>query len=363
MSERLLSLVLIASVACASIGCDGRRGDKDADAGPTAPREVPVETVAVAKGDLRESIVSTSTVDSRNAVDVMAEIPGTIVELAVEQGDEVQKGQLLGRVSREELSLGVESARAAVARLEAEVQRLRPLYEQGILPRQQYDEAVYRLEEARAEQRRANISASDRRVTAPAAGIVAIRYVNPGQQVATGTPLFRVVQPDDLIVTVNLPETALGKVFEKQPAFLNSDALEGREFAGVVEKVSPVVDPRTGTVRVTIDVVEPAPDEPVILRPGMFVRTFIVTAEKKGVLTVPRRSVSSTESEDFVFVAVDGIARRREVRLGVSEGTRVEVLEGLSEGDQVIVLGKDGLKDGTAVSAELREAEPLRDGS
>jgi RND family efflux transporter MFP subunit len=253
-------------------------------------------------------------------------------------------------VSREELDLSVDTAKSAVARLEREVERLRPLHEKGIVPRQQFDEAKYRLEEAKAEQRRARTAASDKRIVAPTDGVVALRYVTVGQQVATGTPLFRLVQPDDLIVTVNLPEGALSRVFEGQEAYFVSDALADGDFRGTVEKVSPVVDPRTGTVQVTLDVDES--DEKARLRPGMFVKTNIVTKKRDGVLTIPRRAAIRGDEGHWVFVVQDGIAHRRPVELGVSEGTRVEVTSGLAEGEAVVVLGQDGLKDGTAVDPQ-----------
>lgn len=362
MKHRVLLGILIALTAVT--GCDREKGDKDKEK-QSAPKKVPVETVKVQRTDLRETIVSTSTVDSRNAVDVVAEIPGAVVELEVEQGDVVKAKQRLARVSREELDLGVASAKSAVSRLEREVERLRPLYEKGILPRQQFDEAVYRLEEARAEQRRANVSASDKRVTAPTDGVIALRYVNLGQQVATGTPLFRIVQPDDLVVHVNLPESALGEVFEGQTAYLRSEAIGAdREFASKVEQISPVVDPRTGTVRVTLDLAETTAERGAKLRPGMFVKAFIVTSERDGVLAIPRRAVARSDEGPFVFTVSGGTAVRRSVKLGVAEGTRVEVVEGVSEGDPIVVLGQDGLKDGTAVDEQPRAAvDPASDGS
>ena len=351
--KRLWAVVFFSVMTVAAVGCErGDHKDEEKDEQGVA-KKVPVETVRATRVDLRQTLTSTSTVDSRNAVDVVAEIPGTIVELAVDQGDEVKPRQQLARVSREELDLGVQSAKSAVARLEREVERLKPLYERGILPRQQYDEAVYRLEEARAEQRRANVSASDRRVTAPTAGVVALRYVNVGQAVATGTPLFRIVQPDDLVVHVNLPEASLGQLFEGQAAYLRSDALNDVEFASEVDKISPVVDPRTGTVRVTLNVGAPAEGD-AALRPGMFVKAFIVTEERSRVVAIPRRAVARSDEGSYAYVVSDGTARRRVVQLGVAEGRLVEVVEGIAEGDAIVVLGQDGLKDGTAVDEQPR---------
>lgn len=348
--------VLVLSACPPKKGEDGQGDDK-----ATTPRRVPVEVAAATSGDLRATIVSTSTVDSRHSVDIVAEIPGAVVALEVDQGDEVKKGDVLARVQREELDLGLDAANAMVRRLESEVERLRPLHDKGILSRQQLDEAIFRLEEARGEQRRAKLSVGDKRVRAPADGVVAIRYVNSGQQVATGTPLFRVVQPGDLVVHVNLPESTLGQVFEGQEAYVVSDALSDSEFSGKVEKVSPVVDPRTGTVRITIELESAQGDEKNVLRPGMFVKAFIVTDEQKDAVTIPRRAVVQSEGGSFVYRVRDGIARRVAVELGVTEGSKVQIESGIAVGDLIVVLGQEGLKDGAAVDAQERP-EPAKGG-
>jgi multidrug efflux pump subunit AcrA (membrane-fusion protein) len=375
-------LALIVSVAA----CKGGGAD-DTDAGEAAaPKKVPVEVVDVERRDLRASIVSTSAVDSRQAVDIVAEIPGIVVDLDVEQGDTVKKGARLARVQREELNLGLETATSNVSRLEREVERLKPLFDKGIVSQQVYDEARYRLETAVAEQKRAKTASADMRVTSPIAGVVAIRHVNIGQQVATGTPLFRVVDPDDLIVHVNLTEQVLGDVFEGQAAYVASDALDGAEFSGTVEKISPVVDPRTGTVRVTIDLEELANDQAAAdakpsdtgadeaapkadssgktrpaprLRPGMFVKVNVVTSQRPDVLVVPRRAVVEVEGRKRVFVVTGETVEARDVDLGIAEGSVIEVTDGVEEGEQVVVLGQDGLKDGTPVVAEMRRGEDV----
>ncbi len=369
--RRFLFILLLASTLATA--CNRGKGEGKPDAGEAAaPKKVPVEVVPVERRDLRASIVSTSAVDSRQAVDIVAEIPGVLVDLDVEQGDFVKKGQRLARVQREELNLGVQTASSNVARLEREVARLKPLYDKGIVSQQQFDEVQYRLETAQNEQKRAQTASADMRVTSPLAGVVAIRHVNRGQQVATGTPLFRVVDPSDLIVDVNLTEQVLGEVFEGQAAYVVSDALENQEFAGKVEKISPVVDPRTGTVRVTIDVEDPTaeaktdvpgadtPTRPKLrLRPGMFVKVNVVTSERPGVLTVPRRAVVEVEGRPRVFVVSGETVQRRDVELGITEGSLVEVKSGVEDGEQVVVLGQDGLKDGTLVVAETRNSEDV----
>lgn len=340
-------------VFLAFAACKGETPKKEAEEVATQ-RRVPVEVVEVRQGPIRETLTSTSTVDSRRSVDIVAEVPGVVVALEVEQGDSVSKGLKLAQIQRAELALGVQTAQSSVARLQSEVERLKPLFEKGVVSRQMYDEAVWRVEQAQAEQRRASTAAADQRVTTPMDGVVALRSVNLGQQVAMGTPLFRIVDPTDLIVVVNLPETALGRVYEGQVTYVESDALNGKRFDGKVERISPVVDPRTGTVRVTVGL-ESADSG---LRPGMFVKVNIVVEERPDALIIPRRAVVYVEEEPTVFTVRDGLAERKTVKLGVSEGADVQVLSGLEAKQPVVVLGQDGLKNGTPVDAAERKASP-----
>lgn len=363
----LISILVVLTMIPVLSGCERDEKEKTEAA---VSRKVPVEAVSAVRRTIRDTLIATSTVESRKSVDIVAEIPGVVIELDVEQGDTVKRNQRLARINREELNLGVRAADSAVSRLKAEVERLRPLRKKGVISQQMFDEAEYRLQEAEGEQRRARNAASDSRVVSPFAGVVAMRSVNIGQQVATGTPLFRVVDPAELIVAVNFPETALGKVYEGQDAYVESEALGGVRFDAEVDRISPVVDPRTGTVRVVLSIASDAPQgeakepppeggaSPVkTLRPGMFVKGYVVTAERANALVIPRRAVVYLDERATVFAVENGVAKRRDVVLGVNEGPSVEVTEGLADGVPVVVLGQDGLKDGTPVEVEVRPGD------
>jgi len=341
----LITLVLLA-------GC--KESDKAEADEPAQVRKVPVEVSAVVSKTLRDTIVSTSTVDSRSAVDIVAEVPGVVIALDVEQGDTVKKGQRIAQIQREAVNFGLDSAKNVVNRLESEVERLKPLYEKGVISRQVFEEAVWRLEEARSERKRATMAASDLRATTPMAGVVALRYVNLGQQVTMGTPLFRIVDPSQLIVAINLPESSLGRIFEGQSVYVESDALAGEQFDGKVERISPVVDPRTGTLRVQVSLGDDAAKR---LKPGMFVKSHIIIADRPDAQAIPRRAVVYADERATVFTTKDGMASRKDVELGVTEGSWVEVLNGLEAGELVVVLGQDGLKSGTPVDAVRRDSE------
>ena len=333
-----------------------RPDDEDKDKKATRIRSVPVEVEKATVQTLRDTIISTSAVDARQSVDLMAEIPGSVVSLNVEQGDTVKAKQTLAKIQRAELALGVESASASVKRFKAEVERLKPLLDKGIISRQIYDEAVFRYEQARGEQKRARSAASDAILRSPFAGVVATRYVSPGQQVAVGTPVLRIVNPADLLVEVNLPEQTLATMKEGQSAFVVSDALgKTHRFQGTIEKISPVVDPRTGTVRVRIDIDDKTVADRPTLRPGMFVTTHIVTNERTNALAIPRRAVNFTEDGPVAFVAEADTARRVKIETGIIDGNVIEVRSGVKPGDAVVVVGQEGLKDGTPIVDESRK--------
>jgi membrane fusion protein (multidrug efflux system) len=124
------------------------------------------------------------------------------------------------------------------------------------------------------------------------------------------------------------------------------DAIPGEAFDASILRVSPVVDPETGTFKVTVAVTDPANR----LKPGMFGRFQIIYERRENVLLIPRMAVLEDDAEKSVFVVEDGVARRRTVETGYSRGENIEVVEGLSGEESVITLGQTGLKDGAEVS-------------
>jgi membrane fusion protein (multidrug efflux system) len=165
--------------------------------------------------------------------------------------------------------------------------------------------------------------------------------------VTAGRPAFRVVDLGALKVEVNLPEKDLARVSPAQVARLRSEVLDEVEVTGKVLRISPVVDPASGTVKITV-ALDPSQRS---LRPGMFVSVEIVTATHAAALLLPKRSLVYEAGAPFVFVVDDEKAVRRAVELGFAERDKVEVLSGVSEGEGVVVVGQSILRDGTEVKA------------
>jgi membrane fusion protein (multidrug efflux system) len=151
---------------------------------------------------------------------------------------------------------------------------------------------------------------------------------------------------------LHVPERQLGKLRVGHAASLEVDALEGEDFEGRIDRISPVVDPATGTVKVTIEV----RDRTRRLKPGMFARVNIVHDVHAGAMLVPKDAIIAEDRESCVFVVRDSTAYRQTVETGYVNSSHIEVLSGVDEGDTVVTIGKGSLKDSTRV--EMVSGEP-----
>ncbi|HBK47555.1 MAG TPA: efflux transporter periplasmic adaptor subunit, partial [Xanthomonadaceae bacterium] len=218
------------------------------------------------------------------------------------------------------------------------------------------DQLKFDLENIRAQHRLAVLELSYATVVAPISGVIASRSIKTGNFVQINTPIFRIVDDSRLEATLNVPERELATLKPGQPVTLLADALPGRSFTGVVDRIAPVVDSGSGTFRVICAFGEKAP----ALQPGMFGRIRIDYDQRADALVVPRLALLD-DGEPAVYLVREGKAARVPVKLGYAEGPWVEVREGLKEGDQVVTAGKVALRDGTAVQVigQPKDKDPV----
>ena len=162
--------------------------------------------------------------------------------------------------------------------------------------------------------------------------------------VTTNQVLFRITDFDPLLCPIQVPEKELSRLKLDQPAQIVVEAWPEERFQARVLRISPVVDATTGTIKVTLEVGARGK-----LRPGMFASVFLEMDTHDRALVIPKSALSFETFGDTVYVANEGIAERRDLNLGFEEADHVEVLEGLSEAERVIVVGQDGLSDGTPI--------------
>jgi membrane fusion protein (multidrug efflux system) len=346
------ALLLLGLAACSGGNADtgsgaGRTGGSGAPAGAAsgAPSSaVPVGVVAVERRSIAAYIETNGVLEAENEVDLVARIAGPIVELATEEGRLVRKGGLLARIDEAETRAQVEIAEVRLREAERAFERAKASKENALISEEAYEQVLAEREAAEAQLTDQRIRLGYTRIEAPFDAIVIERAVKQAEHVTVNQRLFRISDFDPLLCPIQVPEKELGRLELGQSAHLSVEAWPGERFPARVLRISPVVDSATGTIRVTLAV--EARDK---LRPGMFASVFLEIDTRENALAVPRTALALESLGDTVFVAQQGAAQRREVMLGYEEADVVEVVSGLEEGERVIVLGQEGLSDGTPV--------------
>jgi membrane fusion protein (multidrug efflux system) len=295
---------------------------------------------------------------------VVAKVQGEIRQILVDEGQRVREGQLLARLDGDQIRLEVALAEATMRKFERDYARNTELQAKGLVSATAIDNLKYELEAAKATWELARLQLSYTDIRSPIAGTVTVRaervkigntVMPAGGVIATSdSALFVVEDLDSLILRVNVPERELAKLSVGQLAELSFDAVPGRSFAGQVALISPYVDAATATFGVRIRVTETGG----LLRPGMFARVAIVYERKPDALQIPRTALLDGDGPPKVFVVHDGKAAERAVSLGLSNGAMIEVVEGLKDGEQVVVVGQGAVKPGAAVRIVNTPARP-----
>ena len=332
-------------------GADGqgqrqRPGDRMAQMrGQNQQRPVPVAVATVQRGRVDAFYATTASLSAAEEASVVARTQGVVQDIFVEEGDIVTAGAPLAQLDTTRLALEVDRTRTNIESFDRAHKRARQLLDTSMISPEIYDQALYNLERENATLALQLYEMEEATIRAPIAGVITLRHIKLGNTLSPNSPAFELKQADSMEAVLNVPEKELIKINEGQLAIVSIDALNDRDFEGVVERIAPEVDASSGTFRVTVALENP--DN--ILKPGMFVRVNVRFDSSENTLLVNREAVVTQRDENTVFVVRDGLAMRQFVELGYAMGGDVEILNGLDEGDEVIVTGQNGLKDGTSV--------------
>lgn len=324
------------------------RASKDDGKGENGEKKktpVPVNVVAISTGPVSSYITATTNLISENEVKVLAEAEGRIADLLVEEGDRVRKGQTLAVLVRDDAEIALKKAELKATNATLAYERGVRAVEEDLLSREDFDKLKMDDELARQEQAEAQWRLEKTTIRAPFAGRITERIIRPGSHVRSPDHLFTVADFDPLIAYIYLPEKDVFGLTAGRDVRIRVKASEKTSFRGRIRQISPVVDTATGTVKVTVEAVAPPPE----VRPGSFVTIEVVRETHPVAVLLPREAVIRELQEAYIFVANGEVAERRVVSLGIEEGGRVEALSGVEPGEQVIVAGQGGLKDGSPI--------------
>ncbi len=304
---------------------------------------IPVELGVVGRGDVPSYLGATASLEPEKRVTVQSEAMGQIRELRVEEGDFIVAGQVMATLDGEAETLALEEAALRAAARERELRRGEALHAEQGISKKELQDLRFRFDEAEAQRRSAEHRLERTRIIAPFSGRVSERLVDPGQHLGVGIPLFELVDSDPLLARIYLPEKQAVRIALGQSVVIVPDTRPDLELGGEVMRIAPVVDTRTGTVKVTCRIA----GEGGLLRPGSFVRVKVQTDLHESVLVVPKRALVPEGGETYVFKAMADSVIKVAVATGYGNGSEVEIVEGLDEGDRIVVVGTGSLKNGS----------------
>lgn len=273
--------------------CSGCGEKKDVK---TEEEVISVKVNTVELKTLRDSLDYVGDIKAADEATVYSKVNGKIIEKRVREGDLVKKGDVIAYVDRDEVGFKFEKA---------------PV------------EAFFN-------------------------GVVGKIYVDIGMAVTQQTPIALVINMDTMKINLEIPEKYLPRLSLGQTAEIAIDAYPQDKFTGVVSQISPVVDTATRTASIELEI----ENYDHRLKTGMFARAQLILEEYKDVPVVLKEAVLGRSPDTYVYVVEENTAKKRKIKIGLQQDSYWRVLEGLHEGESVVVMGQQKLRDGTAVTVE-----------
>jgi membrane fusion protein (multidrug efflux system) len=322
-----------------------------------APAPAEVQVTSPKRGDIHRFVSLPGTLRANQQVTLHAKVAGYLKSIAVDKGDAVRAGQVLAEIEMPELVAARAKYEAELKIAKADAGRVAAARAKApdLITPQAADVAEGRLSLAEAALVENDTLMRYSKLASPFAGIVTMRYVDPGAFVPAATAgsnpaaaaIVTVMDYSTIRIRVGVPENEAARVQAGQPVVLTTDSLPGRTFRGTVTRHSGALDESTRSLIVEADL----PNADLTLRPGMYASVRIGVEKRTGVMLVPAAALVREKAAGFLFTLVDGKAVRVPVKYGFNDGTNVEIIEGIAENARVLIPGKVALANGQPVNA------------
>lgn len=403
--KKIICMVLfIVLSVCLLAGCSLKKSEAE-----PVQSEVAVEVKDVKLASIKDITKLTGNIEAEDDVKVTSKIPGRVAEITKEIGDVVQKGEPIVLLETNELQNQLAQAEAALAMAEANLRanedaalpqkleqvraaleqaeanyvnakadydRMKALYEEDAISKQVFDGMTLKYQVAKTQYETAqeqfrltkeglpknvealkaqvkqarsavdliNTNLENSIIKSPVTGIISAKYVNSGEVIGAGTPMMSVVNIDKVKLVIDVAEEEINKIKDGQEVDIVVGALNNEKIKGVVTIVPPASNP-TRLFQVKIDI----NNDEHKLKPGMFAEVNVEKGIKENVVVIPKDAILLKKHGNVVFVVKDGKAIERQVKIGISNGENVEIIEGIKPGEKVVVKGQNLLKEGVPV--------------
>jgi len=345
---------------------------------------VSIKTMTAHRGDLKMKLKSPGEAFTREKIIVKAEVSGRIKNLNIEEGQHVNKGDLLVELDNRQYQLDLENARASYLQKlsellmeqkfsqnqESEPEQNRPelekakkefddansLFAKGLISADEFESASKKYEmvliesgqlkgeireaakgvtQADVQVKKAQMDLEKAKISAPFSGIICNIQVAPQEHVSNAQELFTLVNIDQIQVHAKVLESEVGKMKTGREVILSFSAYQGKDFKGIVKSISPIIDPEDRTCKVIV--VMHNPDE--VIKPGMHAEVEIITDIYPDRLLIPQEAILLRGGRKLAFVVEGDLAKWRYLELGLENEDYAEVIDGVQEGEEVAVEG------------------------
>ena len=344
---------------------------------------IPVKVVKAKRDKLIIRLKSPGQAVCKRIITVKAEVPGVIEELLVDEGEKIKEGDLLVKLNDEKYKLQLKEAESRrleklsrfliegeeyslsgkgkkqkfnKEKIEKEYQKALSLYKQGLISEKEFEKAkrnyelmliesgekreeirasVAGLTQAELEVKRAQMELEKTQIKAPFSGVITNIKVSPKEHVQAGQELFTLVDLNSIYVEAKILESEIGKIKEGREVNIRFTGYPSKIFKGYVKAISPIVDPEEKTCKILIDVANPTGE----IKPGMHAEVEIAADIYEDRLIIPREAILVRGGRKLAFVVENGLAKWRYIKIGLENERYAEVLEGVNEGEFVIVEG------------------------
>lgn len=332
-SGRIVLLVVFIALA-GSAGWLLMQDNTGGERGRSGGGMVSVVTKAAELREFNDIVEALGTARARESVVLTPRVSDTVRLVAFEDGQMVKKGDLLVALEDAEEAAQLSEAQANLQEAQSQFARTEDLVTRGNASTATLDAQRRRVAEARFRLVAAEARMADRRIVAPFDGVLGLRQVSEGSLITQNNPITTIDSIDIINLDFSVPERFIATLAPGQKVNARVEAYPDRVFEGVIGTVDNRVDPITRSVIVRASV----PNRDNALRPGLLMTVEVISRSWQG-LSVPEEAVVPSGGRAYVFVASDGIADRREVKLGIRRPGYVEVVEGLAEGERVVTEG------------------------
>lgn len=347
--------MMLLAGALALAGCGSAELEKESSKKKSryssGAKPVLVELAKVTRGPIEKILERSAPLEAEAQVEVHARTSNPAVDLLVEEGDKVEKGQVLLRLENDRQKNDYDQAKSQLDKEQIDFARQENLYKDNLISEQDFRNAKFSLSQRQLSFEEAQRQFEYTEVRAPIAGTITLRDVKVGDQVGSGRKIFEIIDFESIVAVIHVPEQYLPDLKPNMEARLISNTLGADNIIpAFVKRISPIVEARAGTVKVTVAVRELG-----ALRPGMWVDVELVLNTKQDAILIPKKSIVYDNDQTYAFKMhlnstnnVKSVKRHLVLPLNADK-VHIEPTDGFAVGDMIVVAGQSGLKENSLI--------------